>query len=274
MKKVLIAYDGINFPKGAFEFARQLNRLSPILLTGIFLPQINYASLWSYANAMSGPAMIPLIEEDQAEEINKNIARFKSMCQCNDIAFRVHKKYYGLSIAEIPKETRFSDLLLLGGEKFKNSLIESEHTNYIADVLKNTECPVLVVPENYKASTINVLGYDGSSSSVFAIKQFAYLFPELCQKETLLVYMNGNGNTKLPNQDYIMEYASQHFGDLTFETLEMSHHKRLLHWLDERQNALLVCGACGRSFLSEMAKESFVQPLLESHQQLLFIAHK
>ena len=39
MKKILIAFDGTHFSDGAFEFARRVNELQPILLTGVFLPQ-------------------------------------------------------------------------------------------------------------------------------------------------------------------------------------------------------------------------------------------
>ena len=95
MKKVLIAFDGTNSPSGAFEFARQMHRVSPILLVGIFLPQVNLASVWSYANAMSGPAMIPLIEEEQAVQIQKNIKGFEKKCKNHHIACRVHKDYFG-----------------------------------------------------------------------------------------------------------------------------------------------------------------------------------
>ena len=274
MKKVLIAYDGINFPKGAFSFARQLNRISPILLTGVFLPQNNYASLWSYANALSGSSLIPLVEEEQAAEINNNMERFKSMCQTDDIAFRIHKKYYGISIAEMPMETRFADLLLLGGEKFQSSLLESEHNSHVIDMLKNTECPVMVIPEGYKNTNMNILAYDGSSSSMFAIKQFTYLFPELSHNETTLVYIDPKDSQMMPDQDYIMEYASQHYSRLTFETIPSHPGKKIAAWLDDKPNAILVSGACGRSFISEMVKESFIIRELERHQHTVFIAHK
>ena len=40
MKKILLAFEGSHFSEGAFEFARKLNELSPVQLTGVFLPQI------------------------------------------------------------------------------------------------------------------------------------------------------------------------------------------------------------------------------------------
>ena len=274
MKKVLIAFDGTNSPSGAFEFARQMHRVSPILLVGIFLPQVNLASVWSYANAMSGPAMIPLIEEEQAVQIQKNIKGFEKKCKDHHIACRVHKDYFGLSVAELPKETRFADLVLVGGEKSESTLVESEHMNYIKDLLKNTECPVVVVPEDFKQTGFNILAYDGSSSSVFAIKQFTYLFPELCNRGTLLVYLRTDHSNPMPKKDYITEYATQQFPDLTIQCLEVRRHKFLTEWLDGKPDAMLVCGACGRSFVSEMVKQSFVSEVIQARKHPLFIAHR
>ena len=63
MKKVLHAFVGSNFSEGAFEFALQMNKTQRILLTGVFLPQIDYANLWSYANA-TAPVFVPLVEDN------------------------------------------------------------------------------------------------------------------------------------------------------------------------------------------------------------------
>ena len=59
MKKVLLAFDGLHFSKGAFEFARRLNELEPILLLGVFVPQVTIANLWSYAAPENAPLFIP-----------------------------------------------------------------------------------------------------------------------------------------------------------------------------------------------------------------------
>ena len=73
MKKILIAFDGIQFSDGAFEFARRLNDMDSILLTGVFIPQLSYANLWSYADSIAGAAYIPLLEEGDSETIQKNV---------------------------------------------------------------------------------------------------------------------------------------------------------------------------------------------------------
>ncbi|MBD0286389.1 MAG: cell wall-binding repeat-containing protein, partial [Flavisolibacter sp.] len=80
MQKILLASDGTQFSDAAFDFARQLNNLQPILLTGVFMPQVSYASLWSYTNALGGPAVVPLLETEENETIRKNIRHFENLC--------------------------------------------------------------------------------------------------------------------------------------------------------------------------------------------------
>ena len=121
MKKILLAFDGSNFSEGAFEFARRLNDMEPVLVTGVFMPQVDYANLWSYAaaaNAGTGLAYIPLIEEDDADIVKKNIEHFEELCQKNGIAYRVHKDFYSFALPELKKESRFADVIILSGELF------------------------------------------------------------------------------------------------------------------------------------------------------------
>ena len=51
MKKILLAFDGSNFSEGAFEFVRRLNDIQPLLVTGVFVPQVAYSNASSYSPA-------------------------------------------------------------------------------------------------------------------------------------------------------------------------------------------------------------------------------
>src|SRR6187397_130544 len=103
MKKILLAFEGTHFSEGAFEFARRLNELQPILLTGVFLPQTELANLWSYADPVGVP-FIPTVESSEAEIVHQNIAGFERLCQGNCIDYRVHKDFYDLALPELKKE--------------------------------------------------------------------------------------------------------------------------------------------------------------------------
>jgi len=274
MKKVLIAFDGTQFSEGAFEFAGMLNEYQPILLTGVFLPQVSYANVWSYATAMDGSVLIPLIEEEEGEIIQKNMERFQNLCIKNGIAFRVHKDYNDFALPEIIRETRFADLLLISGEKFFENMASGHSVDYMRDVIREVECPVIVIPEKFSFPRRNIIAYDGSASSVFALKQFAYVLPELTANETLLVYSNDKEGSELPSENYIEELAAQHYKNLKLLRMEMDPKKYFNDWLKKEERPILISGALGRSALSQMFKKTFIDKVITDHQLPLFIAHR
>jgi len=169
MKKILLAFDGSNFSEGAFEFARKLNEAEPVLVTGVFMPQVDFANLWSYASATAGTGYIPLIEEQSSDDVQDNIIHFEELCQKSGVAYRVHTNFYSFALPELKKESRFADIIVLSGEVFYKGVIENNQFDYLRDALHATESPVVIVPENYQFPENNILAYDGSAESVYAI---------------------------------------------------------------------------------------------------------
>lgn len=274
MNKVVIAFDGTQFSNGAFELARKMNELQPILLTAVFVPQVNYANLWSYGTAMAGPGFIPLVEAEESEAIQKNIQHFEDLCQHNAIKYTVHKDFYDFALPELKKESRFADLLIISSEKFYENMLTEVNNEYMEDAIHHSECPVIVIPETFEFPKRNILAYDGSPSSVYAIKQFAYLFPDLCHNETLLVYLRRNEKESLPSEEYIIELVTQHFPNLKIEKLQLNPKKYFTTWLSEEGNVLLVCGAYAKSGFASMFHKSFVSEAIGTHRLPVFIAHK
>lgn len=274
MKKILLAFDGAHFSEGAFEFARKLNELSPILLTGIFLPLFDYSSLWSYSAAAGGGMVIPLLEEEDVATIEKNIDRFKVLCQRNNIEFRVHKDFTDFALPALKKETRFADLLILGSESFYVNIGINEPNSYLKDAIHNAECPVVVVPEQFDFPEKNILTYDGSESAVYAIKQFAYLFPDLTDNKTVLLYAKSDDEIAFPDEQNIEELCARHFADLTLFKLGVDPKKYFGMWSSEKKGAILVSGAFGRSSFSMMFKKSFISDVIRDHKLPVFIANR
>lgn len=273
MKKIVIAFDGTNFSEGALAFAAGLNKLSPVLLVGSFLPQIDLSSSWSYAVGGAG-LYTPLLEDFNAEAIEDHIRRFEKACISEAIEWRVHKYPYDLAIPEIRKESRFADLLLIGGESFYHDYGSEQPNEYLRMTLQEAECPVMVVPEEFPFPDRVVLAYDGSEDAVYAIRQFVLLFPELAKMPATLVYATRKENGDLPEKDYILELCTRHFPDLTVKMLESTTKKQFGEWLNEHRSSLLVCGAFGRSDLSMMFRRSFAAGAIIEHQYPIFIAHR
>lgn len=274
MKKILLAFDGLHFSEGAFEFARQLNDLSPILLVGAFAPQLSYANLWSYADGATGAMFIPTLEQEDSAEVEKNIVRFEELCKKNSINYKVHKDFYDFALPELRKETRYADLLIISSESFYHNIDNPNPDAYLREALRHSECPVIIVPEHFEFPRVNILAYDGSDSSAYAIKQFAYLFPELHNQQTLLIYSSAKENNAIPGEEQIEELVKQHFFDVSLSRLDLSPKKYFSAWIASYPASILVCGSFGRSIVSEMFHKSFAAGVITEHKIPVFIAHK
>ena len=274
MKKILLAFAGNQFSNGAFEFARRLNELQPVLLTGVFLPLAEPANLWSYADGMASPHLLAPSEGNETQLVHQNIKRFEKLCRGNGIDYRVHKDFSDFALPELKKESRYADLVILGSEEFYKNIGITESNDYLRDVLHDVRCPVLLVPEKFHFPESIILAYDNSEGSMYAIKQFAYLFPELTKLETLLVYANINEGEDFPDKVQMEELAARHFPNLTLFKLEINPKKFFSTWIMEKKSAMLVSGSYGRSGISQFFNKSFVKQVIADHGLPVFIAHK
>ena len=273
MKKILIAFDGTNFSHGAFEFVRQMNEQHPVFVTGVFLPQVDYSNLWSYAKGVGDTMFIPLVEEETARVIEENIKKFKSLCQKSNIEYSVHRDFYDLAIPELKRETRFADLLVIGSESFYENLGVNGPNDSLKDAMHRSECPVIVVPENFQTPSTNIVAYDGSEDCVYAAKQFACYFPDWCNNETLLVYAGQEKNLTIPDEKYIEELGGRHFPNLTILKLQIDPKRFFNSWVADQKSSIVVSGAFSRSGLSQVFKKSFITEVIRDHKIPVFVAH-
>lgn len=274
MKKVIIAFDGKHFSKGAFGIAEYFNNHQPILLTGIFLSAVDYRDIIGVgAVGLGGPVFMPALEKADEEGIKENIEHFEERCRKKGIDYRIHKDDELFALEELITETRFADLLIISGESFYSNVGEKQPNDYMQRVLHKSECPVMIVPEEYETPHSIILAYDGTEASVYAIKQFAYLFPELCGEDTTLLYAN-HKQDDLPERDRMSELAARHFTNLTLQKMNMAEPRKFFHqWIGERNSSLLVSGSFARSGFSESIKKSFIYETIADHKVPIFIAH-
>ena len=275
MKKILLAFDGSHYSEGALEFARMLHEKNPVFLAGIFLPQIDYSALWSHSGGgKSGSLFIPLVEDEDTLAVQENINRFEKYCNSRKIEYKIHKDFFDFAVPELKKESRFADLVILSSERFFEQAGTESANTYLKEALHGVECPVVVVPEKFEFPINNILTYDGKEGSVYAIKQFAYLFPEFSTNETLLVYASEKEGEEIPQESYIMELTSRHFKKLSLCKLDANPKKNFLPWLKDKEAAIVIGGAFGGSGLSKMFHKSFMTDIITEHRLPVFIAHK
>jgi hypothetical protein len=274
MKKIIIALDGRHFPHGAFEFAKNINATSKVLLAGVFLSPVDYSKVLAYTG-MEGIVMMPEWFEKGEDDVmaNKNISLFKEACNAEGMEYRIHKDTDMMAIASLIEETRFADVLLVSSDLFYENVQKEQPNFYLEEVLKKAECPVMLFPEDYKEPGQIILTYDGSESSVFAIKQFAYVYPELTQNETILLSIAGQ-EEGLPEYGLITELVARHFPNLKIQTLAMTDKKDFTTWVLHQPSSFIVMGGYSRSMLSQLFKRSFASKVIHDIKMPIFISHK
>ena len=183
MRKILVAINASNPDKNSLEFASYLGRLTNSKITGVFLENLafeetlNLKTPLERSNFKAGSDEQIGLKHDSTELIEQNISTYKEAAANRGVNLLLHRDR-GIPAYELIEESRFADMIVLDAATSFNKQFEGTPTNFIKDVLKNTECPVIIAPEYFEAIDEIVFTYDGSASSVFAIKQFTYLFPQ------------------------------------------------------------------------------------------------
>ena len=272
MNKILIAFDAANFSEGAFKFASRLNEVQSCLLTAVFLSSVDYSIFLGYPAALEMGFVMEMAKMDE-EMIAKSEKRFKELCEKNNIEYRLHEDVGAYTLMTLRKESRFADVLIIGSQSFYKNVGSRSPNYYLKEVLHSTECPVLLVPEEFEFPSNIVLSYDGSESSIIAIKLFSYLFPQLCQADTLLVYANED-DEHIPDEAYVEELLTRHYNNLTVFKLDAEPDEYFNTWLMDKKQALLVAGSYGRSGLSNVFRKSFITEAIKDNKMPIFIAHK
>lgn len=273
MKKILLVFDGEHFATSLLDFAKELNSSEQVLLTGVFLPSVDYAEVLSYYyyGAVMAPVMLQEYDLDPIL-IKKNVDLFEEFCQAHNIRYSVRDDIQQHVAKGLKTESRYADLMVLSGAEFYKNLGEYTQAEYLHDAMHKAECPVLLLPEQYRRPTNVILTYDGSPTSMHAIRQFIYLFPDLTDLDTQIVYANDDGD-QLPFRKLIREYAPLHFSKLGYTTFELDAKKYFSTWIANKGIPLVVGGSYGRSFWSGLFRKSFLEEVVREHQVPVFIAH-
>jgi len=272
MLKLIIPFEGAGYSEGAFAFTRLLQEQTTLLVTGVFLPEVDFARFFFFPAAFTAPAYTMGKEKADEEALDRNVAYFSDWCEKMKLPYRVHKNLYESAIPFLSRETRFADLMLIGSEVFYTAGADGP-MEYLREAMRHTECPVVIVPEKFEPPRQVILAYDGSAACLFAIRQFVALFPALCALPACLVYV-GDPHQEVPQKDLALEFLGCHFAKLSLTQLDSAEKHAFPAWLGSRESPLLVSGSFGRSGVSELFTRGFIVDSIRQHRTPIFVAHQ
>lgn len=277
MKRFLAVFDGFQLSESTLSYALQLSKTLNASLTGVFLDEFIYRNYDVVKVIRSGSdyekVMADLDQKDQKRR-DDAVRQFHNACSKAGITFEIHRDK-SLALQELQEESMFADLVIIDEYETFSRHKEEPPTRFIKDLLSDVQCPVLVVPNNYKKIDEIVLLYDGRPSSLYAIKQFSYLLGEFQDLPLEVLTVNEQSeNLHLPDNKRMKDFIKSMFPQATFTVKDGSAEEQIVDHLREHQeNELVVLGAYRRTELSRWFKTSMADILMRNLDTPLFIAH-
>src|SRR5688572_23968362 len=216
MEKIIVPINVAQFNKNVVDFACYIADLTRSTLSGIFLENLQEEALPARRSLLGNPYIETIVLEDIAENketlklANETIHLFEKACNNQGLHSTIHCAE-GIPEDEIILQSRFADLLILDGEMSFDERKEGTPTSFVRDLLREIECPMVIAPFSFYGVEEIVFAYDGSASSVYAIKQFAYLFPELTANNLTILQVNPKEEGVITDKDKLSELLQPHF---------------------------------------------------------------
>lgn len=278
MKKFLAVFDGYKMSKSTIEYSIQLSQKAQAHLVGVFLDEFFYHS-YSFYNIISTQKnyqkVFKNLDAKDARKRDEAVQQFQKACEKAKINFSIHrdKKF---ALLELKHESMFADLVIINEHDTFTRGKEKLPTAFIKDLLIGVQCPVLLVPWNFKPIDKIVLLYDGRPSSLYAIKMFSYLFGTVDELPVIVYTVNEDdmANLRLPENKLMREFIKRHFPKAEYKIEKGNSEERIVGFMkNSGENELVVLGAYQRSEVSRWFKTSMADILMKELNSPLFIAH-
>lgn len=277
MKKIIAAFDGLNFSESTKEYALNICKATSAHLVGVFLDDYTYKSYKIYdlttKNGVSDKK-IKQFEEKDKKTRREAVDEFELACQKSGLNYTLHHDK-DIALHELLHESIYADLLIIDSKETLSHYEENPPTRFIRNLLTDVQCPVLLVPEKYRSIDKIVLLYDGEPSSVFAIKMFSYLFPFLNDLETeVITVKNVNQTMHLPDNKLMKEFIKRHYPKADYKILKGLPEVEIPEYMKSLpKNILLVLGAYRRGAVSRWFRTSMADIMMQELKVPLFVAH-
>jgi len=276
MEKLLFAVDNDPVDENAVDFACHLARLTQSRLTGIFLNEpVTEPEVVIERRAVAGGVTAVTIaefdkESEQAAQHEENIAVFRDWAEKSGISFNVYLDK-GVPSAELGYETRYADLLLMTADTFSKG-DEPIPSAFVKQMIHDSACPVILTPESFERIDNIVFCYDGGRASLFAIKQFAYLFPQLRSQRVKVISL-ASEPPQPAEQARLTRWLGYHYSDVEWIAQGAKAAEALFHYLLKKRDDFVVMGSYGHGLLTSFFEPDYETGTIHTTSLPIFIAH-
>ncbi len=278
MKKFVAVINPLNFTEnriGAFKyFAKAANQscLSVIALDNEQSEQLSLYEMVPELYAYTDERVLAEIRASREFELNTNMKKLHHLCDEEQVKVDI-RRVGAFPDQEIILESRFSDLLMVGN---KTSFAVRGETNppiFVEEMLVKAECPVLIIPDTLFSVKEIIFSYNGTFSSMFAIREFTQLFSAFADLPVTVVYVAEKNVISIPWEHKLKEYLEWHYSRIDFKTLQGDPSTEFMRLLVNRNDCLVTLGAYGRSKMSRLFRHSDAENILRTTNIPVFITH-
>ena len=261
----------------ALDFACFLQRQAPSRITCILLD--NPETARSVQRDLHGFPVVFAEQDHRKNEIaveagvETRIADLKKEFAVQGVDFERHRNQ-PLHEDDIIRESRFADLLVLDAGLMSDKASKESPSSFVKEVLVKSACPVIVAPEDIEETEEIVFCNNYTPDSIFAIKQFTYLFPQMQTKKLIILEVVGDSEKEAGSQKRLAEWLQSHYDDFRFEIFNGNVDHILFDYLFKKKNTFIVMGAYGRNAFSTFLKKSTAGHIIKVVSQPVFICHR
>ena len=277
MEKIIAAFDGLKYSESVAAHAMAIAKRYKTTLVGVFLEDFTYHSfgiLDLVADNGSNKMRAVRLKKADEEIRDNSVKRFQEACENAGLEYIIHRNL-NVAIRDLLNESLYADLLIIQNNESFSLYKQPVPTNFIVALLEKVECPVLLVPDQYKKPEQICFFFDGEPSSVFAIKQFSYLFRHENKPMEEITVVLKDAERTVPDSPLMQEWMQQHYAVVKYKLLEGDARQEIVSHLKRKvKQPLVVLGAYERGAVSRWLKKSMADVLLKNIAVPIFIAHK
>ena len=272
MKKVLVLCSEEKLALGSFRFIKQMAEHETIFVVGLFFTA-NDVQPMVHISYMPHATAFSKMKEKEIQSVDNAKQLFSYECEAVGIRYKIHPYKSGWDIDLFVKESRFADVVIISEEFFCMDESGFQPNFFMEQALRLSECPLVLVPESHRIVDRLTVAYDGSRESMFALKQFLYLFPYYAEHPADFITVTDDESLPVPEVNLFREYTGAHFQSMYASSLRFDPAKYLSAWVENRKDVFLITGAYSRSARSIAFRQSFIKEMITRHLCPIFIAH-
>jgi hypothetical protein len=276
MEKIMVLFNPDQPTAYTIDFACQMAKMTKAVLTGIFVEQayVEFSPVMFMESLPHGGfPMETTTGKKGLADTDQALRLFREKCAKNYIACNVLRDK-GEPVQEIIFESRYADLIIVDPSLHFFEGSDTIPSHFVKQLLAHAESPVLLAPEHCTYLDEIIFCYNGTASSMYAIRQFTYMLPELKDCKVSVLEISKNDKPEF-NEGHkrLMDWLRMHYDSVRYQVVTGNAADELFTHLFMHHDKMVVIGAYGRNMLSRLFRKSTADKLVRMVDLPIFITH-